>query len=487
MDFIDRQRELGSLRTVFEGQIGASLVIVHGRRRIGKTELLKKFSEDKDSLYLLATLQNQSDVISRMSSRSAEFFEDQATLKRPHRDWDSFLSYLEREISRRRSPLLLIIDEFTYCIQQDRSVLSVLQAHWDESLRHLPLMLVLCGSQVGMMEREVLSYSSPLYGRRTAQMQVGELPFHCLRHAFPGYSPADLIRTYATLGGVPFYLDRFDPEKNIWENIEEKMLDKHQVLYSDVIYLLREELQEPRNYMSILRALALGRSNIKEIADMAGMESTAVSKYIDTMIGLGLVQRQVPALEDPLRSKKGVYKIKDNYTRFWFRFIQANAEMIEMGDGHDILEKNIRPTFDSFVGPVFEEMARSYISSRPMRALLDGNYGAAHAWWSRKEEIDLVALDKDSNRLLVGEVKWSDLGVREASSLTEGLRKKLAATDLAREGREVRLCLFARSFSTEVTESLTDVTLIALRDMMAEGTLESFTECQDSANLGNHE
>lgn len=472
MQFLDREVEMASLRRIFaESSSKGSLVIIHGRRRIGKTELLKQFAKGKDSIYLLATLQNQGEVISRMSVRAAEFFDDQATIKNPQQDWDGLLTYLEREIGGRTAPLLVIFDEFTYCIQQDRSVVSVFQAHWDEKMRQQPIMLVLCGSQVGMMEKEVLSYRSPLYGRRTAQIQLGELPFPCLREAFPHYTDADLVRTYAILGGIPFYLDRFDPAKDLAGNIEDNILDKHQILFSDVHYLLREELQEPRSYMSILAAIAMGKTSPKEIADTVAMAPTAVSKYLDTLGGLGLVRRLVPAFEDAARSKKGSYRISDNYTRFWFRFVQANSDLLEMGKQKEVLDTKILPGLDTFTGPVFESLARNWLNAGGTNRYLRGNYPRIDAWWSRTEEIDLLGYDASTKCLLAGEVKWSDLRQLEATQILANLKRKVSQARLQLEREEEEYCIVARTIQEGTAEAMPEARLITLADIVSDGVL----------------
>jgi hypothetical protein len=446
MTFVDRDEELSILDDEF-GQFPkrASLVVIYGRRRVGKTELIKEFGKKRDHIYLLATLQSKEEVIRNFSLKVAEFFGDKSVLAQPHTTWEGFFEYLIKELKARKTPLILAFDEFTYLIQQDHAIPSIFQYYWDEKLKDLPVMLVLCGSYVGMMEKEVLSYKSPLYGRSTRQLFVLELDFKYLHEFMPNYSKEQLVELYAILGAVPFYLLQFDQDKPPMDNVRTVFLDKSRSLFNDGLLLLREEVKEPRNYLSILKAISFGKTTPKEIADNAHLDQLLVGKYLDVLRGMKLVSRFVPVAEkNPEKSKKGIYKITDHYYDFWLKFVYPYSDYVEEGRQDELIKNIIAPNFGAYVGRAFEALARKKLIELNKKGKLPFTFEHVGAWWSGETEIDLVALNPKTKEILFAEVKWSDLKEGEVSGILSGLKEKAALVKWNIDGRKEYYAVIAK-------------------------------------------
>lgn len=463
MAFVDRNEELSILDNEFK-QLPkrASLVVVYGRRRVGKTELIKEFGKKHEHIYLLATLQSKEEVIRNFSLKVAGFFEDNAVLAQPHTTWEGFFEYLAKEIKSRKKPIVLAFDEFTYLIQQDRATPSIFQYYWDEKLKNLPVMLILCGSYVGMMEKEVLSYKSPLYGRSTRQLFVLELGFNNLREFMPDYSKERLVELYAILGAVPFYLLQFDRDKTPLENIGNVFLDKSRSLFNDGLLLLREEVKEPRNYLSILKAISFGKTTPKEIADNAHLDQLLVGKYLDVLRGMKLVSRFVPVTEkNPEKSKKGIYKITDHYYDFWLKFVYPYSDYIEEGRQAELVKNIIAPNLGSYVGRAFEALARKKLIELNKNNKLPFTFEHVGAWWSGETEIDIVALNPKTKEILFVEVKWSDLKEDEVSGILTNLKKNAAFVNWNNEARREYYAVIAKKLPKK---EIKNVLLMDLED-----------------------
>ncbi len=464
MTFIDRAEELSVLEEEF-GQLSkrASLIVVYGRRRVGKTELIKEFGSKHSHLYLLATLQSKEEVIKNFSVKTAEFFGDKATLAQPHTTWEGFFEYLAKELKARKTPLMLVFDEFTYLIQQDHATPSIFQYFWDEKLKHLPVMMILCGSYVGMMEKEVISYKSPLYGRSTRQLFVLELDSKYLREFMPNYSKEQLIELYAILGAVPFYLLQFDQHKTPLENVRTVFLDKSRSLYNDGLLLLREEVKEPRNYLSILKAISFGKSTPKEIADNAHLDQLLVGKYLDVLRGMKLVTRFVPATEkNPEKSKKGTYKISDNYYDFWLKFVYPYSDYIEQGRQDELVKNVIAPNFSAYVGRAFEALARKKLIELNKKGKLPFTFERIGTWWNGETEIDAVALNSRTSEILFTEVKWSNLKERDVSAIIAGLKEKATCVNWNIGSRKEYYAVIAKKLHKK--ENMEGILLMDLDD-----------------------
>ena len=332
MKFVNRQEELAFLNKKW-AEHGPQLLVLYGKRRVGKTELVKKFIEDKPHIYFLADQTTHHDQLRTLAERVGAFFNDSFIKERGFANWKQVFQYLAGKDKR----IVLVIDEFPYLISANRAIPSIFQKEWDEILRHnYRAFVILLGSSIAMMEESALFPTAPLYGRRTGDWQVEPLRFIDLQTFFPGTSFEERLSIYAAAGGTPQYLLEFQG-REFWQTIRERILSKGQPMYREVEFLLREELKEPRGYFSLLRAIALGKRKLGEIVNDTGMEKGMVSKYIHIMNALRITKREIPATERlPEKSRRSIYMIQDPFFRFWFRFVFPYRSQLEEGNIPDV-------------------------------------------------------------------------------------------------------------------------------------------------------
>jgi AAA+ ATPase superfamily predicted ATPase len=428
--FVNREREMAALETRYATD-RAELFVVYGRRRVGKTELLRTFCQDKASekarrhVFFVADLGSEATQLAAFSrSVSQQLVDPQAEFT--FSSWEAAFEFLARAAQTER--LVVVLDEFSYLAQVNPAFPSILQRLWDTQLQETRIMLILCGSYVGLMERDVLAYRAPLYGRRTGQWLLMPLTFDQVGLFLPAYSPADRVRAYATLGGAPAYLAQFDDQHSLADNILATILSPQGYLYDEARFLLLQEVRDPRSYFAVLEALAQGRTRPNEIAQKAGMGGGAAAMpALKTLIGLRLVERHLPVTErHPHKSRKGLYRISDPYFRFWFRFVHPQRSALEEGRAQATLDQYILPQLDLFTSLTFEEICREHV----WRMELPFTPQRVGAWWDRHAEIDVLAISEAAQSLLIGECKWSakpvglniwaDLKRKEARLLTRG-------------------------------------------------------------------
>ncbi len=450
--FINRQVELEQLENLYHSG-RAELFVLYGRRRVGKTELLRAFCENKPHIFFIATLSSDSEQLATFSQQVYAFTHAETPPGFTFPTWEAALRALA-DLPMQPRPVV-VLDEFTYLISGNRALPSILQKVWDEKLKNTRLMLVLCGSYIGMMEDEVLSYRAPLYGRRTASSLLRPLDLPSSALFFPAYSPDEQFQAWAVLGGMPYYLCAFDDRQDLFTNIRRQILDTQTgTLFSEPRLLLMEELREPRNYFSILRAIAQGRTRLNEIAQASGVgEVNAVSRYLDILQQMHLVTRRVPATENqPEKSKKGLYQIDDHFLRFWFRYVHPYQASLDLGLVDAILERRIRPDFDHFAAAAFEEAAQMFVARLAQRGALAFIPERIGGWWDREVEIDVLAVSLAESAALVGECKWSlnPIGV----NVWDDLKRKAAALLQKHPFATVQYALFSRSGFTPALQTL---------------------------------
>ena len=307
-------------------------------------------------------------------------------------------------------------------------------------------MLVLCGSYIGMMETEVLSYQAPLYGRRTNSALLEPLDLPGASLFFPQYSPEEKFLAWAVVGGMPYYLRIFSDQKNIFQNIRDHILDALSAeLFNEPRLLLMEELHEPRNYFSILRAIAQGNTRLNEIAQASSVGSAnSVSRYLDLLQQMRLITRRVPATESqPEKSKRGLYQIDDHFLRFWFRYVHPNQSSLDLGLTDAILDQRVKPNLDNFASISFEEASRDFAARLARSNQLPFVPERIGAWWERDMEIDVLALNRTEGQALVGECKWSvnPIGI----NILDELKQKALRLNKEDTILNIHYALFARA------------------------------------------
>lgn len=436
--FVGRKEELGFLERKY-GETGAQLIIIYGRRRVGKTELVKNFFRGKEHVYFLSSKIAINEQLGQFITSVSEALEDETVMDlKPN--FETIFKYIAG-IEKR---LIVVIDEFPYLIDADKTIVSLFQRIWDLYLNESNIFLILMGSSIGMMENEVLGYKSPLYGRRTGQWKVEALSFKDLRSFFPEYSVEERIRTYSILGGIPFYLQQFDDSNAISTSIKEKVLTKGEILYEEPEFLLREELREPRVYFTILKAISYGNSKFGNIMNASGLSKSTLTRYLDILGKLHIIRRELPITEkNPERSKKGIYKIDDPFFRFWFRFVLPNVSKIEE-DVERAYDDDIHPFIEQFVSFSFEDVCKEFLVelNKNKQNGLPLRFTRIGSWWHRDNEIDIVALNEDTKEILFAECKWQNKKV--GIKVYDELKEKSGLVKWNNEERKEYFALFSK-------------------------------------------
>lgn len=415
MKFVNRKPELNAIEQ-FTQDNRAGLLIVFGRRRVGKTRLLTQFLEskpDERSFFWTATTHGAPYQLRSFSQALLDYdprFNSIPSLDFSFSDWEAALNHVADIVEQSGIRQFIILDEFTYLIQNDPAITSVFQKLWDHRLSNLPnLRLVLMGSLVGMMEREVLSYQAPLYGRATAMLRLRPLPYAAFVEIFPDRTPAERVAIYSVCGGVPAYLELFTRSSSFVTALQDHCLGPGSIMLTDPALILHDQIQEPHTFESVLSAIASGFHKWGEIARMAGISESSLGHYLKILQELELIERRDPILSPP-SSRRGRYYVQDHFLRFYYRFIIPQITTINRG----FLEpatKKINKELRSFIGTyVFEELCREWVISAAAIGELDFLPSIVGAYWRRYRgkgvQLDVVAAAPSEKRLLVGEAKW---------------------------------------------------------------------------------
>ncbi|WP_102372554.1 ATP-binding protein [Enorma phocaeensis] len=445
--FVDRKRELRTLEREYARE-ESSFVVVYGRRRVGKTELISRFIQDKHALYFLATEEPELQNLESFQSVAADFLQSDLLRSARVSRWEDIF----REIARACRPVderaVIVIDEFQYLGKANPAYPSVFQRIWDIMLKHANVMLILCGSLISLMKDQVLSEESPLYGRRTAQIRMGQIPFSHYREFLPGHTTRELVERYAVTGGVPKYIELFEDKDDIFAAISTNVLDRNGFLYDEPNFLLQREVPNVGTYFALIRAVAGGAHRPSEISRVFGMRQTSLNKYLKTLIDLDVLEREVPVTEgNPDKSKKALYRIKDNFLQFWFKFVLPNLSYLETGRTAAV-EHRIREHFiDSHVAFVYESVCRERLWDMVDSGALGFVPERVGRWWSGSDEIDAIALNASQKRAVWGECKfWKD---PVGADVLRGLESKVERVPWERGDRTDAFALFSVSGFTD--------------------------------------
>ncbi|EEB74289.1 ATP-binding protein [Thermococcus sp. AM4] len=428
--FIDRERELEFLERLWERK--NSFIPVYGRRRVGKTRLIKEFITGKPSVYYLARNSTYLDNLREFSRAVLERFPAPFLSVASFSSFSNVFKYLAE-----KEKLIVVIDEFPYLIQSDKRVLSEFQYIVDEVVRASSLHLILVGSSVGMMEEHVLSQKSPLYGRRDGQIKLSQLDFFSSWKLL-GVDVEEAIRVYGIAGGIPAYLELFER----FEDVKRLAFDKRGFLYAEADFLLSSELREPRVYKLVLKAVAEGRRRFNEISNYTGIPRSNLFKYVEVLERLGFLKREIPVTARP-NTKNTLYRIEDNYLNFYFRFVERYRERIEL----ESLEfwGEFLEDYNRYLGGVFEDVVGQFLIALNRAGKLPFRFTKIGRWWRKGEEIDLVALNERERKALFVEVKWKELEEREARGILKDLERKAELVGL--DGWEKSYGLVAKDIS----------------------------------------
>ena len=430
MMFIGREKELSEMNRRYEEKT-FQLFILYGRRRVGKTTLLKEFCKEKNHIFYSAEQSNEKLNLEKFSAEIFAHYCESAL--EPFGSWEKAFSYIEER--QREDPMVLVLDEFPYLAALNPSLLSVLQHLIDHRLQYGKLFLILCGSYMGFMEKEVLGAKSPLFGRRTAQLHMKPFDYLDSIRFVDGFSREEKLMLYGAFGGTALYLRQIRPGKSIKDNITDAFLKPVSYLYEEPLLLMRQEVQEPGVYCAIIEAIAGGASRANEIAMKTGEDSAKCLKYIHTLRELGIVYKEVPFGEKET-SRKALYHLSDFMFRFWYRYVSGNRTLLETGAQEIVWNRRIEPDYSHYMGQVFERICRDYLLRQNSKGALPILFTEIGRWWGtnpkshEQVEIDLIARDMDA--YLFCECKWTNEPVdyqvlkrlREKSEVFGGRREK---------------------------------------------------------------
>ena len=448
--FFDRESEMETLQNEYNRN-GSSLVIMYGRRRVGKTTLISQFIKHKKALFFLASEESEVQNRNAFKDKAADFIENELLKNADIKNWEVIFKTIA-DTSFNSKPVI-VIDEFQYIGKSDPAFPSIFQRIWEETLKDKPVMVILCGSLISMMKSQTLSYNSPLYGRRTAQIRLKQIPFRYYQEFFPGKNRRELIEMYSVTGGVPKYIELFSETDDIYKSIQRCVLNRSGYLYDEPHFLLQQEVTEIGSYFSIIKAIAAGNSKLSAISTVLEIKSTGLTKYLKTLIDLDILEREVPVTEEnPEKSKKGLYRIKDNYIRFWFTFVYPNMSFIESGNSRIVMNKIRKGLISGHTAFVYEDVCRERMWDLNAEDCWPFHFSKIGRWWDGKNEIDIAAIDPEEKNLILGECKfWQEpVGI----NIFRELEQKSGSVDWQKQNRHVWFVLFSSAGFTEELKEL---------------------------------
>lgn len=408
--FIGRENELALLNDLADST-KFEFLILYGRRRVGKTALLKKFSENRQVLFFSAQEKNDALNLQDFSGALRKYFDEPFTLS--FDGWENALAYVGSRVETKRT--IIIIDEFPFIAEGNPSVKSNLQHIIDHVWKEKNMLLILCGSSISFMEKEVMGYKSPLYGRSTAQLEL--LPFDYFDSAcfFPNYSHADQLIAYGILGGIPCYLENFDSHKDLEANLSEKILRTGSFLKEEPQVMLRMELREPAVYNSIFEAISDGASRMNEIATKIREPSQKCSKYLASLRAIKLIDKMTPAGEDE-SSKKTLYQIADHYFQFWYRFVFKEKSYLELAGNEAVAQEILLPeNISNYMGSIFEDICCQYMKRQAKNRMLPFIPYIIGKWWGnnpiqkKQDDIDILLMNRQRTSAIFCECKFRNV------------------------------------------------------------------------------
>lgn len=450
--FVDRNEELAFLQKLLARKTPgpAQLALLYGRRRVGKTELLRHWAKGSGHRFTYWAADKEPGALQRRGFMATimDMPEEEAS---SFNSWPGLWRWLAPRLAAESEKQILILDELPYASETDPAILSALQHAWDQHLQGSNVVLVLCGSQVKTMEA-ILQHQSPLFGRFTGQWHLQPLPFSSLTEFFPEWSAEDRVALYAIIGGVPAYLRWLDPGLDFMENIREVILSPGSMFMAEPELLLYDELRDLQAYLAVLRAISNGHHTLSAISNACLIGSTNLTAYLARLQELRLVERRLPVTltaAQQRRSKKGRYHLNDPFFRFYFRFLLPHQHsLMQVEETMSHIQKELR----SFIGLAFEHLAQQWVVQQARANALPFSPEAAGSHWSRHVQVDVVAINWQTRDILLGECKWSQrpVGRQVVRDLIESKAQRLRR-ELPQEGDgwNFHYALFSRSGFTD--------------------------------------
>ncbi len=406
MRFIGRKNELHTLNTEYNRN--SSFVVIYGRRRVGKTTLIKEFLKNKTAFYYLATEELESQSMKRLANVIARTTKNTLLQKIEFTDWlDLFQLIADYKPEEKK---VLVIDEFPYLVRTNSAFPSILQNAWDEFLKDSNVMLILSGSLIGMMQKHVLSYDSPLYGRRTAQMRLTPLPFTSI-YETQNLPFEQAVEQFSLTGGVPKYLEFFEDGRPLEEQLKDAVFSKNGFLYEEPNFLLKSEFLTAVNYFSIIKTIADGNHKLGKIASALGQESSSLTPYLSTLSDLGFIEKRTPITEkNPEKSRKGLYFIADNFLRFWFCYVYPYKGELELDNMQIVLDEIYKDFKEKFVAFAYEDICKDIFAKLCSNNAISFVPSRIGSYWLNDydgdTEINVMSVDHQNKQVFAGECKY---------------------------------------------------------------------------------
>ncbi|MBI2995625.1 MAG: AAA family ATPase [Candidatus Melainabacteria bacterium] len=355
--FINRKDEIDFLNKKW-GSKRPELLVIYGRRRIGKSTLLLELIKNKTSVYFQASEATAKDSLNDFSKvlLHNKLIEEFFTFN----DWEDAFELLSEKSKNER--LLIVLDEIQFIANEHKGWMSKLQRFWDQKGSKSNMVIILCTSHISFMESKVISYKAPLYGRITGVLKLEPFNYIDASLFVEKYNPVEKLYTYSIFGGTPAYLSLLDEKMSWEENVIEKILPPNERLFDEPNLILKSELREITKYSQILLSVSTGATKMKDITSRLSMSASEISQYLKILIELGYMQKEIPVNEDEMKSRKAIYKLKDPLFYFWYRFILPNQSLLKLGNQKDVFNKVIYPNLDTHIGfSVFESICMEYV------------------------------------------------------------------------------------------------------------------------------
>jgi len=442
--FVGRKEELKFLQDKYASD-KAEFVVLYGRRRIGKTALVQEFIQGKPHIFYSAVEITDSVQLMKVTNIVQQFFK-QEIYSEKFSDWEAVFRFIS-DHQDAREKLVLVFDEFPYMAEGNKSISSILQKHWDHVFSKQNLMIIICGSSMRFIESEVLSEKNPLYGRTTGILKMGELDFESARGLMGEGGLVEHLNYYSVFSGVPYYLSMIDPRGTFAGNLRKNILNKNSVLFSEVEFLLKQELREVGQYNAVIESVAIGDTRLNDICQKTGIEKNKLPFYINNLIDLGIIKKEFPAtikLKEQAKTRSGLYKIDNGFFRFYYAYVYPYMSELLDGGADIILEDVIMERLPGFVASTFEKIAIDKVRELAREGVLPIRPIRTGRWWDKDTEIDIVAYDHQDNYLF-GECKWRN--EKTGGKILEQLRGK--ALKIGNPVRDSTFILFAKAGFTD--------------------------------------
>jgi len=464
--FVGRAEQLQIFENMYRSD-HFEFIVLYGQRRIGKTTLLGEFIKDKKAIFFTAKEANDVMNLQEFTEVVADYFKLTGGIQ--FATWQSAFEFIASQ--EKDEKIIVIFDEYPYAAMANKSLNSMLQIAIDHRLNKTKMKLVLSGSHVSFMEKEVMGSKSPLYGRRTRALQLKPFDYFETGLMLEGYANIEKIKFYSIFGGVPYYLSLINKQQSFEENVIDMFFKVDGNLYDEPNFLMKEEFREPAIYNSVIMAIAKGANRPHTIQEVAGLEASSSPFYLKQLVDIGFLRKVLPFGEHLLRSKKGIYEIADNTFRFWYEHVYPNTSSIELGFGKTVAEKKVLPFIDEFIGKsVFENVSQQYLIRAVKSGLISLIPTQIGKWWGNdpkeKKESDIDVVFEAENEVILGECKW-----RESFSEVSEIKKLIDKPRLLPHYEKYHFYFFTKHPFRKQTkaaiqaENLPEIKVITIADL----------------------